>query len=263
MLDGYDAIADVYDRWSADMSDDIAFWVSEAKQVSSVLEVGVGTARVATAIAAAGLPIVGIDTSAAMLAQASQRRIDVAAVNPGVADRLELVEADMALFDLERTFPLVTLPFRVFNHALTVDDQVAVLANLRRHMTPGGRLVLTIPVPTQRDFEGTDALTHQGRFDGPDGTARVLWRSVAYIPASQRLTFHFVVDDLDAAGVVTQRSHGESTVRLVTPGEVDHALDRAGFEVADRWGWFDRRPYDDTSTEYIVAARRRETWRRA
>lgn len=263
--DEYAPLADLYDLWSADMADDIPFYVAEAVASGGpVLEVGAGTGRVTAPIARAGIPIVGTDVSPSMLDRARKR---VAA--DGLGDRVELVEADMRRFDLGRTFPLVILPFRVLAHALTTEDQVATLRAIRSHLAPGGRLVFNLPVPSVEDLATSDGLRREGRYRLDDdasssipGTDAVLWRHAEYEPGSQLLRMAFVVDHLDPDGTVARRVYGESTARQCTPGELEHALVRTGFRLVDRWGWFDRRPFDAHAPEMVWAAVRDDTWRR-
>lgn len=256
-VDEYAVLAQIYDLWSADMSDDIPFYVSEAVASGGpVLEVGVGTGRVASAIARAGVDVVGIDVSPSMLSRGRER---LAA--SGLSDRVELFEADMRAFDLGRTFPLAVLPYRVFSHALTVGDQLATLRCLRAHLPPGGRLVLNIPVPGGREDVGRRGLLQrEGRFPLEDGREAVLFRQTDVEPATQLVRFHFVVDELDADGSVLRRVHGDTTVRLCSPGELEHALARAGFRVRERYGWFDRRPFDADAPEFVCVAVREDSW---
>lgn len=256
MIDEYATIAAVYDLWSAEMTEDVPFYVAEAVEAGGpVLEIGVGTGRVATAIARAGVDVVGIDVSPSMLEGARD-----AIAREGVEERVELVEADMRGFDLGRSFRLAILPYRVFAHARTTDEQLSTLQAIRDHLAPGGRIVLNVTVPHAADLSAWDGLRHEGQFTLPDGQQAVLWRQVEYRPGTQALTFHFVVDHLDPDGVVTRRVHGTSTVRQTTPGEIDHALARAGFTLQDRWGWFDRRPLGEHSEEYVVGASRADRW---
>jgi SAM-dependent methyltransferase len=256
--DEYAAIADVYDLWSADVTADVPFYVSEAVHVEGpVLEVGVGTGRVAVAMARAGAEVVGIDTSPSMLARARAR-----VEREGLADRISLVEADMRGFSLDQRFALAVLPYRVLAHARTVEDQLATLRSVREHLHPGGRLVFNLPVPRTGDLGAGDGLRAEGRYRLDDGTEAVLWRESEYEPGTQQLTFRFVVDHLDDHGVVTRRVHGESTLRQCSPGEVEHALARAGLRLVDRWGWFDRRPFGPHSAEMVWSAVRDDRWSR-
>jgi len=110
-----------------------------------VLEVGCGTGRVLIPTARAGVNAVGVDLSAGMLDVCRQK---VAAEPVDVQARVELHEDDMRTFDLGMRFPLVTLPFRGFQHLLTVDDQRAALQRLRAHVVDGGQMVLDVFNPS-------------------------------------------------------------------------------------------------------------------
>lgn len=254
--DEYAPIAEVYDLWSADMTADVPFYVSEAVACGGpVLEVGVGTGRVSVAMARAGVDVVGIDVSPSMLQRARKRVSD-----EGLVDHVELVEADMRSFNLGRTFKLAVLPYRVLAHALTPDEVLATLRSIRDHLPPGGRLVFNLPVPRPGDLSEHDGLRREGRYRLDDGREAVLWRHADYEPGTQTIRFHFVVDHLDAAGRVTDRRHGESLVRQNSPGELEHAFARAGFDIVERWGWFDRRPFGPDAPEMVWAAVRTEGW---
>lgn len=256
--DDYAVIADVYDLWSADMDVDIPFYVEAARASGGpVLEVGVGTGRVAVAMAQVGVDVVGIDISPTMLDRARRR---VAA--EGLDDRVRLLEADMRTADLGETFPLAVLPYRVIAHALTTEDLVDTLSTVRDHLAPNGRIVLSIPVPEASDLAPSTALEYEGEYPLEDGSRAVLWRTSTYEPGTQLLTFRFVVDHLGDDDEVVRRVHGATTLRQNSPGELDLALRVAGFDVDVRHGWFDGREFGPRSREYIVEASRRDGWRR-
>lgn len=257
--DQYAAIADVYDLWSADMSADVPYYVAEAVASGGpVLEIGVGTGRVAAAIARAGVHVVGIDNSPSMLARA-RRRLD----EHDLADDVELVEADMRDADLGRVFPLAVLPYRVLAHALTTEELLSTLRTVRRHLEPNGRVVLNVPVPRAEDLRADDHLAFEGEFLLDDGSRAVLWRTGHYAPGTQLLTFRFVVDHLDDDDRVVDRVHGRAVMRQSSPGEIDLALRLAGFEVRTRHGWFDRREFGPDAIEYVVEAVRTDRWSRS
>src|SRR5262245_35815549 len=119
MPDDYAQIAELYDhvvpyRTRADVS----FFVDEARRANGpVLEIGCGTGRILIPTARAGVEIVGIDLSEYMLAICRQR---LAEENDFVRARAHLAQADMRTFELKRTFGLVTIPFRPFQHLVTV-----------------------------------------------------------------------------------------------------------------------------------------------
>jgi SAM-dependent methyltransferase len=95
-----------------------------------VLEIGVGTGRVALQLAEAGIQVTGLDASAAMLAIAAEK-----AAKTDFAERLRLELSDMRAFHLAtRDFGLAIAPFRAFQSLLTPEDQLAALAASRRHL---------------------------------------------------------------------------------------------------------------------------------
>jgi SAM-dependent methyltransferase len=201
----------------ADTMDDVPFYVDLAREAAAsglpVLELGCGTGRVTIPIARAGVEVVGLDSSPAMLGIARRK---AAAVGADVT----WVEGDMRDFALDQRFGLVIIPFRSFLHLLTDADQEACLACVRRHLIPGGRFALNFFVP---------------RFAGR--TARQEGSSVK--PPAPFIS----------------RIYDSMRLRYVLRDEMEATLQRAGFEVEALYGWFDKRPFTDESSEMVWLAR--------
>src|SRR5512136_2897760 len=129
----YAATAELYDYVVPYQTrQDVAFFV-EAAQASGgpVLEVACGTGRILIPTARAGINITGIDLSAHML-DVCQRKL--AQETAEVQARVQIDQADMRDFDLGQTFTLITIPFRPFQHLIEVEDQVACLRCVQRHL---------------------------------------------------------------------------------------------------------------------------------
>ena len=126
--------ADRYDEWSAAMTEDVPFYVELARETEGpIVELAVGSGRVAIPVAeATGRPVLGIDMSPAMLAQARERA-DVAGVE------LELREGDMADLELDEPAGLVYCPFRGLLHVPTWADRRRVFEQVSAGLRPGGR----------------------------------------------------------------------------------------------------------------------------
>lgn len=145
--DDYAPSAEFYDHipYYRDRSD-IGFYVEEALHAKGpVLEVACGSGRVLIPTARAGVTTVGLDASAQMLARC---RASLETETEDVRARVTLVHRDMRDFDLGRTFPLITLPFRAFQHLLTVEDQIACLASVHRHVAHEGRFIVDLFNPS-------------------------------------------------------------------------------------------------------------------
>jgi SAM-dependent methyltransferase len=97
--------------------------------VRSALDAGCGTGRVGRELARRGLDVVGVDLDAEMLATAQRKA-------PEVEWRL----ADLATVDLGRAFEAAVAAGNVMIF-LTPGTERAVIANLARHLSPGGLLI--------------------------------------------------------------------------------------------------------------------------
>lgn len=160
----YDHVVPYQDR------PDIPFYVRAALDAQGpVLELGCGTGRTMLPIARAGATISGLDSSRWMLERCRAR---AASEPPDVRARIDLHAGDMRDFDLGRTFALITIPFRAFQHLITVDDQVACLRSIYRSLTSGGRLILDLFNPSIPRLALDPADTHfdpEPAFTLPDG----------------------------------------------------------------------------------------------
>ncbi len=135
----YRDFAHAYDEYSRGVAGDVEFYRRLAAEAGVVVELGVGTGRIAIPTAQTGIPVVGFDREPAMLAVAREKARDA-----GVEALVTLREGDMRSFVLDQPVPLVTIPFRTFLHNLTTEDQLATLAACHRALVPGGRLALNV-----------------------------------------------------------------------------------------------------------------------
>jgi len=136
-VEAYDAF---YGAPGPRIAGDVAFYERVARETGGpVLELACGTGRIALPLAKAGLHVTGVDQSEAMLAIARRK---LAAVSPSVQERLSFVHQSMIQLDLGQRFGFAFVPFRSFQHLLTIDLQRKSLEAIRRHLQPGGRLAL-------------------------------------------------------------------------------------------------------------------------
>jgi SAM-dependent methyltransferase len=254
-VDEYASIADLYDHVTLYRDrPDIAFFVDAAVRAGGpVLEVGCGSGRVLIPTARAGIEIVGLDLSPQMLGVCRER---VLREPPAVQENVTLVHADMRRFDLGRTFTLATIPFRPFQHLLNMDDQLACLSCIRRHLIEGGRLIFDVFNPS------LDALVNQPigqeidagepEFTTPDG--RRVTRLFKVV-ASDRFQ---QINDIELIYSVTypdgrqERLVQAFRMRYLFRFEVEHLLARAGFVVEHLYAGYDRSEYGSTYPGELV-----------
>jgi len=221
-VSAYDRIARLYDAWSTGVVEDISFYVEEALASGGpVVELGVGTGRIAIPTAMAGVHVIGVDSSVEMLAVCGE-----AARAAGVSDRLDLRPGDLRNPPVPERAPLVTCPFRAFLHLATDAERLEALVAARELLLPGGRLVFDVFAPSDEDIAETNGLwleREPGIFERADWDRR-------------RQTLRLSV----------RGARGESSMILwwLEPQRWQALLAEAGFEVEACYGWFDRRPYD-------------------
>src|SRR5262245_1837708 len=136
-VEAYDAF---YDGSRPQIAGDVAFYDRIAREGGGpVLELGCGTGRIALPLAKAGLHVTGVDRSEAMLTVARRK---LAALPASVQAHVSLVNQDMSELNLGLRFSFVFVPFRSFQHLLTIDLQRKSLNAIRHHLEPTGRLAL-------------------------------------------------------------------------------------------------------------------------
>src|SRR5690606_11827868 len=101
----YREYARAYDEHSRGVPGDVEFYVALAREAGAVVELGVGTGRIAVPTAQAGVPVLGFDREPAML-EVAREKAEVA----GVSHLVTLRDGDMRSFTLDAPVPLVTIP---------------------------------------------------------------------------------------------------------------------------------------------------------
>ena len=253
----YEFTAEFYDLSYREMRQtDIGFYVDLQRETGgATLEIACGTGRILIPSARTGGAITGLDFSRPMLDVCRKK---LAEEPPEVRQRVTLVEGDMANFDLGRTFDLILIPFRPFQHLIAVESQKACLASVRRHLAPGGRLVFDVYHPNPAyliDAPDFDA----ARIDMPE-TALPDGRTVS---RAHRITGHHRAgqyNDIEFIYDVTwpdgrrERIDQSFPMRYYYRYEIEHLLELCGFRVVELYGNFDRSPFEDDSPEMIFVA---------
>jgi SAM-dependent methyltransferase len=232
-LSAYDAIAEIYDPWSRSVTEDISFYVEEARRAGSpVVELAVGTGRIAIPTAAAGIRVIGIDSSPGML-DVCRERAELA----GVAELLDLRPGDLSDPPVDERVRLVTCPFRSYLHLLDDDARLGALRAARELLVPGGRLVFDVFAPAADDIEETHGRwleREPGIFERADWDTQLRTLTLSVRGDSGATSF---------------------TLAWLSPDEWRSLLERAGFQVIGFYGWFDKRPYRGGEDTVWVARR--------
>ena len=223
-----EGFADRYDEWSAGMTEDVPFYVELARETDGPLvELAVGSGRVAIPVAlATGRPVLGIDSSPAMLAQARER-------GEAAGVELELREGDMRDLELEEPAGLVYCPFRGLLHVPTWADRRRVFERVAASLLPGGRFAWNA-------FAFDHAVA--ARLDGSHQDEPIP-HALRYAVGDNRID-------------ITLGDGGTSRLWWATKNEWLGLIDVAGLEVEALYGDFAHGPFGDESREYVWVTRR-------
>ncbi|MDG2113574.1 MAG: class I SAM-dependent methyltransferase, partial [Actinomycetota bacterium] len=225
-----EAFADVYDDWYAEVSDvaACATAVAELAQNGRVLELGVGTGRLAVPLAELGLDVVGVDASPAMLQRLS-------ANDPGglvTAHRM-----DMGAVLPPGPFDVVFVAYNTFFNLTSAAKQVGCLSLVRDRLAPTGHFVVEAFVPV---------------LDGPD-------RGVQSRSIADGVVLNVTVRDPLTQIVRGQQVElGNDRVRLrpwqihyLTPTQLDEMAASVGLRRVARWSDWRGTAFSDTSTRHV------------
>ena len=235
-LSSYDSIARLYDPWSVSVREDVDFYVELARVADGpVVELGVGTGRIAIPIAAAGVHVIGVDSSRGMLEVCAE-----AAALAGVAHLVDLRVGDLRNPPVRERVALVICPFRAFLHLHTHGERLDALRASRELLVPGGRFAFDVFAPAEDDI----AATHGRWLEREPGIfERADWDAQA-----RTLTL----------SVRGESGHTTMVLAWLSPDEWRKLIEEAGFEIEAHYGWFDRRPYRGGEDSVWVACRATE-----
>jgi SAM-dependent methyltransferase len=232
-MSSYDAIAALYDPWSRSVTEDVDFYVAEARKAGGpVVELGVGTGRIAVPTARAGVRVIGVDSSERMLDVCRAR-----AEEAGVAGLLDLRLGDLREPPVPERVALVTSPFRALLHLASDEERVQTFRAVRDILVPGGRFVFDVFAPSKEDVEDT----HGRWLEREPG----IWEHANWDLGRRILV-------LSVRGEA-----GETSMELSwrAPDEWRQLLENAGFEEIRCYGWFDMRPYAGGEDTVWIARR--------
>lgn len=227
-----DRIADLYDSWHGGMDPAVAVEALMSVAGSGpVLELAVGTGRVAVPLADRGVEVHGIDASEAMVQRLRAK---------AGGEQIKLTVGDMADVAVDETFSMVFVVFNSFFALLTQEDQVRCFANVARRLEPGGCFVLECFVPDLTRYDrgqrvsATNVELDQVRLD----VSR-------HRRAEQRVDAQHIL--ITGAGIRLV----PVALRYAWPSELDLMARLAGLRLRHRWSDWSGQPLHDESDLHI------------
>jgi len=247
MVDDPDAQrqASLWDRWSASVphlypdSDPSAIveFLADMADNGAALELGAGDGRVAIPLARTGIPVTALEISSGL---ASQLREAAGALD------LNVVEADMAAFQLPRQFRIVYAVRSTFFHLGTQERQVRCLQISEQHLAPGGLLVLDCFVPDLHLLQRQSEVTLNGYADDA-----VELRACSVDPVEQRIVYREIRLTSNAPTRVLPVEQ-----RFCWPSELDLMARYAGLELQSRTADFIGTAFSSACRRHVSVYRR-------
>jgi len=230
-----DSFADVYDQWYGDVSD-IAATVevmTELASGGSVLELGVGTGRLAIPLAMTGISVTGIDSSLPMLER-------LKANDPGAL--VTAIEANMAELQVEVQFTAAFVAYNTIFNLTTAEEQQACFTAVAAALVPGGYFAVEAFVPDLSASVPDRAVTPTSLM----GDSAVLTATIRDREAQVVTGQHI---ELRPDGTIRLRPW---KIRYASTSELDAMAARAGFSVINRWNDWSRAPFADESLRHVT-----------
>lgn len=291
MYDGYRAIASAYDRFNADV--DYERWSDFIEacferflpaKPEIVLDLACGTGRMTFPLADRGYDMIGIDGSAEMLAEASDKNndrtdrlfeeacerlgIDPDGILPSGGDTDAAMEElaghpaplflqqDMRDFELYGTVDATVCCLDSLNYLCGDGDLLVCLKCIHLYLAPGGLLVFDVNSPYKfAHTYGNNAYILED--EDEDGRAVFCGWQNEYDTESHLCKFYLSLFAEGEDGTYT-RSDEEQTERCFDEAELRAALDEAGFDLCGIYSDFDFSPVTESTERWYVVARTRK-----
>ena len=240
-----EAIANLYDHIPPYRDrPDVPFYLESARASGGpILELGCGTGRLLIPMIRAGLSVTGLDISPNML------RV---CINKIIADPtlptppFHLVLGDMRDFRLDSVFPLVLIPFRSFQHLVSVEEQIHCLQCVWAHLEEGGRLILDLFNPSIYRIAATEYPLEwetEPPFIMQDGRSVVRQIRVISRDLHTQVSYVEMIYEVTDRGGRTETFTHSFPMRYLFRYEAEHLLARCGFAVESVFADYTRSPY--------------------
>ena len=224
----YDAL---YEESMAKETADSVAALYELARGGRVLELAIGTGRVALPLASLGLEVHGIEASEEMVAKLREK--------PG-GEAITVTVGDMSTAQLDVEFDLIYLVFNTIFNLTTQEAQVRCFQNAARHLSPQGVFVIETVVPDFSEY-----------VDG-----RRMKASWAEIDAAR---FEIAIQDrvnqtVSFQRIVISEEKNQMTphfMRYAWPSELDLMAQLSGMGLKERWSWWDRSQFTSTSKSHV------------
>ena len=224
-------VAHTYDDWYTTVDDGAIDLLSELAGDGPALELGIGTGRIALPLAGRNVKVSGIDASPLMVDKLKSKES---------SEVINLYMGSFADVEVDGKFQLIYIVFNTFFALLSQEEQVRCFRNVASHLTSTGCFLIEAFVPDLNRFNG-----------GQVNWATKVEDEVVELDVGQ----HDAVNQRVTSQKVVLKDQSVKLypvqIRYVWPAELDLMAQLAGLRLRDRWGSWQRTPFDSTSGKHI------------
>jgi SAM-dependent methyltransferase len=241
----YSSVAHLYDSY-VNTDFDFAFFLKEAKEANGkVLELACGTGRLSIPLLRAGVDLTCVDYSEEML-EVFRKKLEKNHLSCQIANQ------DMADLSLPDRFDLIFIPFHSFSEILDEAKHTQALTRIREHLTDTGRFVCTLHNPTVRTQSMDGKVKELGRFPIEEGHTLIVSTCFKFDDRSQIVRGSQFYDVCDSHGAVVEKRQLGVSFYLFHRSQFEKLALTAGFKVVELYGNYDRSPFDEAKSPFMI-----------
>jgi SAM-dependent methyltransferase len=242
----YETLADIYDSF-VQVNFDIPFFLNAAKECQGeVLELMSGTGRISIPLVEAGVKLICVDMSLDMLSilrrKMESRRLSI-----------EIHQADVCEFNLDRQFKLIILPFNSFSEILSADDQLKALKRIFQHLKPGGVFICTLhnPIIRKKSFDGQ--LHLWGNYPLPEKKGTLLfWVTEDFDDDGTIVNGVEFFEEYNSSGILNFKRMVEFSFTLISKEEFEEMANSVGFKIKKVYGNYTCEGFNKENSPYLI-----------
>jgi SAM-dependent methyltransferase len=248
-------LAEVYDLWAkADPAciPSHDFYVQLCSRIEGIIvEIGVGTGRIAIDVAKEKRKVIGVDTSFPML-----KRCQHKARKAGVMEHVKLIQCDIRAPSFVQKADLIVFPFRSIGHLLSLEDKQCALRKIFDQLALGGRFVFDHYIFNESWARAHDGIARLMCGELSDNGGIFIWDTYRYDYPKQQMDCLIIVERSDKYGRVFHKTYCPLSFSWIHPEQIRKMALEAGFEIEALYGDFSYSDFDDQSQNQLWFLRR-------
>lgn len=239
--------AELYDIFNSKCTEDVSMYLELCSNAHTVLELGIGTGRIAIPLAKAGIDVVGVDNSTTMLDSLQKK------IKKNACHNIKVINQDMCKLDLKQSFDYVICPFCTFNFLLTLDEQESALSALRKHLTTKSDIIFDLMTPYTFPYVMQECNNLFFDSVGVEDNVVEIYVNSQFNQQNQIFTQERNFKIRNRNTLISEKQ----TImynRIFLLGEFKLLLEKCGFRIINIWGDYKLSPFKNDSKNLIVSA---------